>query len=1201
VWRFAHNHNGGCYYGEGFAQISNDGNWALFSSYWDGTLGPDTAFGCQTRIDTFIIGLTNITTPPPAPPVGIATSALPTATQGAAYNTTLTASGGTAPFKWLVSSGSMPAGLSLASTTGVISGSPTVNGTFNVSVQVVDAKAQSASAVLILNINPQSTQPLVITTSALPNATQGAAYSTTLTASGGTPPYTWSVIAGSLPAGLSLALSTGAIAGNPTVNGTFSLTVQVADSRSQSASTVLSLTINSPALVITTTAVPTATQGVAYSTTLAASGGTPPYTWSVTAGALPSGLTLASSTGVISGSATVNGTFSFTVQVVDSKTQNASAVFNLTINPPTLAIATSALPTATQGIAYSATLAAAGGTTPYTWSVTVGSLPAGLTLSSSTGVISGSATVNGTFSFTVQVVDARAQNANAALSLTINPPALVITTSTLPNATQGVAYSATLTASGGTPPYTWSVTVGALPSGLTLASSTGVISGSATVNGTFSFTVQVGDSKAQSVSTVLSLTINPPALVITTSALPNATQGIAYTTALAASGGTPPYTWSVIAGSLPGGLTLASNTGVISGSSNVNGTFSFTVQVADARAQNANAALSLTINPPALVIMTSTLPNATQGIAYSTTLSAAGGTPPYMWSVTAGALPSGLTLASSTGVISGSATVNGTFSFTVQVVDARAQSASTALNLTINPPAPPTITLVQAAQKEGSAVASVVAAFPSNNTAGNLIIAFVRMSTTSQTVAITDTLGNSYTEAVSQPQAADGHQIHVFYAKNILGGANTVTAIFSSTNNHPWMTVYEYSGLDTANPLDQTAKSQGSGSVVNTGPTATISVANELVFAATGLPASYVGTAIAGTGYTLTQQDSGTSRAANENELATALQPVTGRFTLSASTSWSAVVTTFRPFGAPPPPPSPPVITTSALPSATQGASYNATVTASGGTPPYAWSVTGGSLPPGLTLDSSTGVITGSPTSGGTSTFTVQVVDARGQNASATLSLTVNPPGFQPITLVQSAATEASGVSSISAPFSSANAAGNLIIAFVRMSSTSQTVTVTDSAGNIYIDAISQVQTADGHQVHIFYAKNVAGSANTVTAHFSAANNHPWIAVYEYSGLNTTAPLDTTAHAQGSGSTASTGATPSTTSSNELVFAATGLPASYTGSVSAGTGYALTQQDTGASRAANEAASTSSTGSVTGTFSLGSATNWTAVVATFMR
>jgi hypothetical protein len=783
-------------------------------------------------------------------------------------------------------------------------------------------------------------------------------------------------------------------------------------------------------------------------------------------------------------------------------------------------------------------------------------------------------------------------------------PPVAIATSSLPNATQGAAYGTTLAAAGGTSPFKWSVTTGSLPAGLTLASSTGVISGSPTVSGTFTFTVQVVDAKAQNASAVLNLTVDPPPVAITTSTLPNATQGAAYNTTLAASGGTPPYAWSVTSGSLPGGLTLASSTGVISGSPTVNGTFSFTVRVVDANAQNANAVLNLTINPPApppVVITTSALPNATQGAAYNTTLAASGGTPPYAWSVTSGSVPGGLTLASSTGVISGSPTVNGTFSFTVRVVDANAQNASAAFNLTVNPPAPPAITLVQSAVKEGSAVGAVAAGFPSNNTAGNLIVAFVRMSTTNQTVAVSDTLGNSYTEAVSQTQTADGHQIHVFYAKNIFGGANAITATFSSANNHPWLAVYEYSGLDTVSPLDQTAKSQGSGSVASAGPTASISLSNELVFAATGLPSSYTGSETAGTGYTLIQQDAGASRAANESGLATATQGVTGGFTLSSPTSWSAVVATFRPFGAPPPPPPPLVITTNALPSATQGTAYRTTLAASGGTPPYAWSMIAGSLPSGLTLTPGSGIISGSPTAAGTSTFTVQVVDAGARNASAALSLTVNPIGLQPITLVQSTAAQGMAVTSVSAQFPSANAAGNLIIAFVRMSSTWQTVTVTDTAGNTYMEAVSQVQTVDDHQVHIFYAKNIAGGANAVTAHFSATNNHPWIAVYEYSGLNATAPLDQTAHAQGNSSTPSSGATAATTSSNELVFAATGLPASYTGGAGAGTGYALMQQDTATSPAANEAGITSSAGSVTGVFSLGTAANWTAVVATFKR
>src|SRR5206468_2400249 len=120
--------------------------------------------------------------------------------------------------------------------------------------------------------------------------------------------------------------------------------------------------------------------------------------------------------------------------------------------------------------------------------------------------------------------------------------------------------------------------------------------------------------------------------------------------------------------------------------------------------------------------------------------------------------------------------------------------------------------LVQAKTTEGTAAGSVSAAFSANNIAGNLIIAFVRMSSTSQTVSLTDSAGNFYRDAVSQAQAADGHQIHIFYAANIRGGANTVRATFSGTNNHPWLAVYEYSGLVTTNPLDQVTHAQGSDS-----------------------------------------------------------------------------------------------------------------------------------------------------------------------------------------------------------------------------------------------------------------------------------------------------------------------------------------------------------------------------------------------------
>jgi len=296
----------------------------------------------------------------------------------------------------------------------------------------------------------------------------------------------------------------------------------------------------------------------------------------------------------------------------------------------------------------------------------------------------------------------------------------------------------------------------------------------------------------------------------------------------------------------------------------------------------------------------------------------------------------------------------------------------------------------------------------------------------------------------------------------------------------------------------------------------------------------------------------------------------------------------------------PPTITTTALPNGTQNASYSSTLAATGGTTPYTWFIVAGSLPAGLTLGTSSGVISGTPTGTGTSNFTVQVTDANSQTATKGLSIAVNPGGGgSGIALVQSNAVEGSGVGSVSSTFPSNNAAGDLIIAFVRMSTTSQTVSVTDSAGNTYTDAVAQAQTGDGHQVHTFYAKNVVGQANTVTATFSATNNHPWLAIYEYRGLSATSPLDQTAHAQGSSSTPSSGATATTASANELVFAATGLPASYTGTATAGSGYTLQRQDAGTSRAATEAAAVTSPGAYVGKFSLSSSANWSAVVATF--
>lgn len=361
---------------------------------------------------------------------GITTSTVPAATAGSNYSATVSMSGGSSPFAWSISSGTLPAGLSLGASTGssvAIHGEPTGSGTSSFTIMVTDSTGATSSQALTITVNPPPA--LTITTTSLPAAEAGIAYSQTLQATGGVPSYQWSVSSGSLPAGLFLDASTGTISGTPTVLGTSSFTVKVTDSQTPTpASTTanLSITVNNPPLQITTTTLPQGVINVTYSSTafLTAIGGTQPYTWSISAGSLPSGLTLNASTGQISGKPTATGTSNFTAKVTDSSTptaQTATANLSITVNAA-LAITTTSLPSGSVGTAYSTTLAASGGVTPYSWTVTSGSLPAGLSLNPTSGLISGTPTTAETSTFTITVSDAEtpADTANANLSITIS-------------------------------------------------------------------------------------------------------------------------------------------------------------------------------------------------------------------------------------------------------------------------------------------------------------------------------------------------------------------------------------------------------------------------------------------------------------------------------------------------------------------------------------------------------------------------------------------------------------------------------------------------------------------------------------------------------------------------------------------------------------------------------------------------------------
>lgn len=286
------------------------------------------------------------------------------------------------------------------------------------------------------------------------------------------------------------------------------------------------------------------------------------------------------------------------------------------------------------------------------------------------------------------------KRATATLNIAVTP-APVIQTASLPGVLNGAKYSQQIVATGGVGPLTFKVTAGALPPGLSL-NTNGSITGRTTSNGgTFDFTVTVTDQGSPPLtdSADYSLVVAPaPALSVTTTALINAVQGSPYNQGLNATGGVPPLTWSISSGALPAGLALDASTGQISGTPTTQGSSSFTVEVTDSallppnnQPQTATQSLSITVGPPgALAIVTTTLPDANSATLYGQQIRTTGGIGPFNWTLTAGILPSGLSLDPVTGVISGTATAVSTNTFSVQVTDSETPPAQASATFSIN-------------------------------------------------------------------------------------------------------------------------------------------------------------------------------------------------------------------------------------------------------------------------------------------------------------------------------------------------------------------------------------------------------------------------------------------------------------------------------------------------------------------------------------
>ena len=544
------------------ASVTNDGSasGATFAASGAGSVAPTSATGntpsttltatgttasavtvTATSIkDTTKSATTASITVNPALAITTPAGALTAGTTNTAYaGATIATSGGTGTKTFALASGALPGGLTL-SAAGAISGTVTGGAaTYTFTVTVTDTATTPVSVTSGTYTITITATPLVWTSPTISPAayTVGTAITPiTLVASGGTGTITYSLNSGTLPAGLTL--SGGVLSGTPTAPTAVAgvpITFKATDSATPTPATVTSptitLVVNPVTLAITTTSLPMGYQGVVYNTSgyqMTSTGGTAPITWTMSP-TTADGLTM-STGGLLSGTPTGTYSSNVTITATDSATnqqQSKNVSLLLTVTNALSITNNATLPNGTVGNAYTLTLNAAGGSgTGYTFSITSGqaSLTAlGISLSSS-GNFSGTPSATGSASFTVKVTDSASNTASVTFSLTVvGPLALPTPSATVPgSATTGQSYTSSISASGGTPGYTFTLngsttvanngTLYSIGDGLNVSSSSSAgilsITGTPTTSQTVTFTLLVTDSQSHTASNTYSIVVS---------------------------------------------------------------------------------------------------------------------------------------------------------------------------------------------------------------------------------------------------------------------------------------------------------------------------------------------------------------------------------------------------------------------------------------------------------------------------------------------------------------------------------------------------------------------------------------------------------------------------------------------------------------------------------------------------------------------
>lgn len=874
------------------------------------------------------------------------TGGVATATVGQAYSATLAVKGGTAPYTLSISSGSLPAGLTFQASNNSISGTPTKSGPSSFTVQIKDSSnvPNTVSVPQVITVSSSSSgsggfsgsgggSSLSYSGGALPNGTVGVAYSAPIAISGGVSPYQCTILSGSLPFGLRLSGCT--VSGTPVSPGAAQVKIQVTDSSNPklTATGIETLTINPASLVVMNHTLPNGQVGVKYSSSIAIDGGTTPYSCSIVSGSLPAGLNLSGCR--VNGTPTTAGTQTVKIQVTDSGSpqMSTSGDVTLTIIPVQLTMANQSLPNGEVGVNYSSSLAISGGTTPYSCSIIGGSLPAGLQLNGCT--VSGMPTTAAKVSIQFKVTDSSSPSmtANGTASLTITPATLRFTNPALPNGQVNVPYSEGVNISGGTTPYSCKLEAGSLPNGLMLYGPGCTVQGTPTVAGTATVTVSVTDSSDPQMSAVgqQTITIGNAALSFVGQALPSGQVGVNYLASVGITGGASPYRCTITG--LPAGLTA--NNCSISGTPTTATTANVKVTVTDASSpqQSVSGSETLVIDPSALGFTGQALPDGQVGVPYSNPVPVAGGTAPYTCSVVSGSLPAGLGLSECTVV--GMPTAAGSSTFKITATDSAhpSQSVTGSETITIN-----------------SAQLVITSTSLPNATVGQQYESVIGLSGGVSPYSCTITGLPAGLTSQSNSCLITGTPTKV--------GSVTLTVTATDSEKPSQKATGSVTLNVVPSQLSVSSAPLPAGSV-NTPYSATIPV--------TGGTAPYTCAKLYNLPAGLTQENctiSGTpttqgttNLVINVTDSSLPMQSASGQESLTINAAGALTLS-------------------GTLPNPVLNQPYKATLTPSGGVTPYSFSVSSGSLPAGLTLNASTGVISGTPTAAGAGIFTIQVTDS---------------------------------------------------------------------------------------------------------------------------------------------------------------------------------------------------------------------------------